>query len=358
MEDHSLSIFSTAWIDGEIDNFHELAELYEDKKWMFFLDTNFVIYARNYLYDKDAWSKLNPSLQNEFLSAVNIIKKWSDRIIYPYACEEASRDKKTGNLNPKKYGELVECLEELFDESYCKEILSDNPPLDTDLSCTKIPLLRGNGLFTMLSALSYAATLKAYIMKHFIKHANNKEKIRNYFTFLDKELNAFSPMQIIFSIHYLGNESNILRKTSPTKGITEILNKLYAAAIDLQMPTKASQLSEKSGYQEIPIFVTFDKGSKLIFDSLLIQESQGTLNNKASLPSYSFKILYSSGWKNNDIKELSQLAQSISKERMLKGKRADFNLDRILNICSLLEKELIKNMEMISVSPNKSLSIN
>ncbi|WP_394530903.1 hypothetical protein [Priestia aryabhattai] len=340
-----MSIFSTAWIDGKIYDFHELAEQNIDKDWMFVLDTNFVIYTRDYIQDKETWNKLNLSLRNEFLSAVALIKKWSSRIIYHYACEEAARDKKTGNLNPKKYKVLVECLEKLFDESYCKEILSENSPLSHDVSRSKIPLLRENGLFTTFSALAYVAILKAYIMKHFIKYSNNKDRIRDYFYFLDKELDAFSPMQITFAIHYLGNESNILRKTSPTKSITEILNKIYAAAIDLQMPTRASQLSEKSGYQEIPIFVTFDKGSKLIFDSLLIQESPKTLNNQVSIPGYSFKVFYSSGWNDNDIKELCRIAEKIGKERVTKGKRANFNLDRILNICSVLEEELIKHVE-------------
>jgi len=357
MEDIILSIFSTAWIDGKIHDFQDLVAQNKDTKWMFFLDTNFIIYARDYIHNKNDWNKLDSSLKNEFLSAVHIIKKWSNRVIYQYACEEASRDKKTGNLNPEKYKLLVECLEELLNKSYCKEILSQNSYFETDISFSKIPLLRENGLFAMHSALAYAAILKAYIMKHFMKSKNNKEKIRDYFHFLDKELDAFSPMQITFSIHYLGNELNILRKTSPTKSITEILNKIYAAAIDLQMPTRASQISEKSSYQEIPIFVTFDKGSKLIFDSLLIQDLQGTLHSQIPIPSYSFKIFYSSGWKDNDIYELCHIAESISKERMLKRKGADFNLDRILNICSLLEKELIKHIETTSNSQNESLSI-
>ncbi|PEP48939.1 hypothetical protein CN557_27045 [Bacillus wiedmannii] len=345
-----MSIFSTVWIDGKIPDFHELAEQNKDRKWMFFLDTNFVIYARDYIHNKKDWNKLNPSLKNEFLSAVNIIKKWSNRIIYHYACEEAARDKKTGNFNSEKYRLLVACLEELFDKAYCKEILSENPSIDNDLSFSKVPLLRGNGLFTMQSALTYAAILKAYTMKHFTKHENGKEKICDYFNFLDEELDAFSPVQITFSIHYLGNELNILRRTSPNKGITEILNKIYAAAIDLQMPTRASQISGISNYQEIPIFVTFDKGSKLIFDSLLIEESQNTLGNHTNIPSYSFMIFYSSGWKNDEITELSQIASSISKRRRLKGKGADFNLDRILNICSSLEGELIEHKEALYIN--------
>ncbi|MDM5375442.1 hypothetical protein QUF96_29010 [Bacillus bombysepticus] len=200
-------------------------------------------------------------------------------------------------------------------------------------------------MFTMQSALTYAAILKAYTMKHFIKYKNDKEKVCDYFNFLDEELDAFSPVQITFAIHYLGDELNILRKTSPNQGITEILNKIYAATIDLQMPTKASQIAVISDYQEISIFVTFDKGSKLIFDSLLIKELKNTLSNHTNIPSYSFMIFYSSGWKNDEIIELSQIASAISNKRRFKGKKADFNLERILNICSSLEEELIEYME-------------
>ena len=69
-----MSIFSTAWIDGKIYDFHELAEQNIDKDWMFVLDTNFVIYTRDYIQDKETWNKLNLSLRNEFLSAVALIK--------------------------------------------------------------------------------------------------------------------------------------------------------------------------------------------------------------------------------------------------------------------------------------------
>ena len=69
------------------------------------------------------------------------------------------------------------------------------------------------------------------------------------------------------------------------------------------------------------------------------------MNNQVSIPGYSFKVFYSSGWNDNDIKELCRIAEKIGKERVTKGKRANFNLDRILNICSVLEEELIKHVE-------------
>lgn len=77
------------------------------------------------------------------------------------------------------------------------------------------------------------------------------------------EINAFSPVSTSFVIHYLGEKPNILKNTSPSIGMEKILNKLYAASIDMLMPTQVSQLAEISSYQEVPIFITFDKGIKL-----------------------------------------------------------------------------------------------
>ena len=57
------------------------------------------------------------------------------------------------------------------------------------------------------------------------------------FHYIADEINAFSPVSTSFVIHYLGEESSILKKTSPSIGMEKILNKIYAASIDMLMPT-------------------------------------------------------------------------------------------------------------------------
>lgn len=122
-------------------------------------------------------------------------------------------------------------------------------------------------------------------------------------------------------------------------GFEEILNRIYAATIDLMLPTKATQLAEISEFEEIPIFVTFDKGIKLLFDSLFIMDI-GYLNNGVPVPIYSTRIYNSSGWNNKDIKELCDYAQQVQR-----GPRKDL-LDRgkeqrrLLKLIHKLEQEL------------------
>lgn len=94
-----------------------------------------------------------------------------------------------------------------------------------------------------------------------------------------------------------------MKGTNPAQGVEKILNKIYATSIYMLMPTQASQLSELSGYTEIPVFVNFDKGIKLLFDSLLFM-GEHKLENGKYVPKYSIIIFYSSRWKDADIYEL------------------------------------------------------
>lgn len=148
----------------------------------------------------------------------------------------------------------------------------------------------------------------------------------------------------MFVIHYLGEEPAILKKTSPSIGMEKILNKLYAASIDMLMPTQASQLAEITGYQEVPIFITFDKGIKLLFDSLLIM-GEHQLENGKKVPEYSPMIFYSSGWKDADIHELCQYAQQVQRSKKKIGKNQEYELVRLNDLATKLEKMLMEKLK-------------
>ncbi|OAB41995.1 hypothetical protein PGLA_14325 [Paenibacillus glacialis] len=158
------------------------------------------------------------------------------------------------------------------------------------------------------------------------------------------EINAISPTSTTFVIHYLGKEPSVLKKTSPSRGFEEILNKVYAASIDMILPTQASQLSEVSGYIDTPIFVTFDKGIKLLFDSLLVM-GEHQLENGVYIPAYSTKIFYSSGWKDADIYELCRYAQLVQKGKRKKGTNIQYELQRLNGLALKLEQELMMKMK-------------
>lgn len=170
-------------------------------------------------------------------------------------------------------------------------------------------------------------------------------KIKEMFHYMANEINAFSPTSTSFVIHYLGEESSILKNTNPSIGLERILNKLYAASIDMLMPTQASQLAEISGYHELPIFITFDKGVKLLFDSLLVM-GEHRLESGRKVPEYSTMIFYSSGWKDADIRELCQYAQHVQRSKRKVRNNQEYELVRLNNLANKLEKVLLSKVKM------------
>lgn len=125
----------------------------------------------------------------------------------------------------------------------------------------------------------------------------------------------------------------------------KILNKLYAASIDMLMPTQVSQLAEISEYNETPIFVTFDKGVKLLFDSLLVMGEHSSESGK-KVPEYSTMIFYSSGWKDADIHELCQYAQHVQRSKRKVRNNQEYELVRLNNLANKLERELLSKVNM------------
>lgn len=335
-----VSVFSTAWVDGRIEDIDKLIRENNNSKFMFVLDTNFAIMARYYVEDNSYFEKYYGSQKSDFEKVINIVKKYASRIIYALACEEASRSKTTGNINPQKYKLMVECIGKLFDLDFRRDVLSTNELIKDEVKYTKTPILLKNGLFKKQTVIAYTTILKAYLLKHF-DNQDNKLKIKEMFHFMANEINIFSPVGTSFVIHYLGREPNILKGTSPSKGLEQILNKIYAASIDMIMPTQSAQLSEISSYREIPIFVTFDKGIKLLFDSLFIM-GEHQLQSGRMVPQYSTRIFYSSGWKDADIIELCQYSQQVQTGIRKNTIDANSELLRLNNLALKLEKELMK----------------
>ncbi|QZN75460.1 hypothetical protein [Paenibacillus sp. DR312] len=333
-----MGVFSSTWNDGKIDDIDQLILENWDREFMLVIDTNFAIMARYYITDREGFNKYYKSLKDDFVKIVHVVKNNASRVIYALACEEASRSKLTGNIDPDKYRVMVNCLSELFNLDFRNDLLSDNELITEDLKYSKTPLLLKNGLFSHQTVITFTTILKAYLLKNF-DDRDKKIRIKEMFHYMADEINAFSPVSTSFVIHYLGGDSNILKNTSPSIGLEKILNKLYAASIDMLMPTQASQLAEISGYEEVPIFITFDKGVKLLFDSLFITGEHRSESGK-KVPEYSTKIFYSSGWKDADIIELCQYAQNTQRSnRKLRNTQTN-ELIRLHSIADKLEKEL------------------
>ncbi|OAB41996.1 hypothetical protein [Paenibacillus glacialis] len=52
-----MSVFSSAWVDGRIEDINSLVYENIDRRFMFILDTNFAIMARYYITDRDYFNK-------------------------------------------------------------------------------------------------------------------------------------------------------------------------------------------------------------------------------------------------------------------------------------------------------------
>lgn len=336
-----MSIFTSTWIEGKINNFDELLSLNPTAKFMFILDTNFAIIARDYILEKESFNSRETYQKEEFLKAIKIINRRPTRIIYALACEEAARSKATGNLDIEKYKLMVDCISKIFHKNFNTNLFSENPLITEDIHLTKVPLLLNNGLFSTQSIILYVTILKLYMFKHFDKR-DSKTKIKEMFDYTAHEINNFSVASTSLTIHYLGYESSILRNTKPSLGTEKILSKLYAATIDLLLPTKTAQLAEVGHFEEVPIFITFDKGIKLLFDSLLITELH-QLENGSVVPGYTTTIFYSSGWKDKEIIELCSYSKQAQREnRKVVDKEAQ--LQHLYKLAQKLEEELNKKL--------------
>ncbi|WP_099221838.1 hypothetical protein [Listeria costaricensis] len=328
--------FSTVFYEGRMVDEESFFQDNNSRKFMFILDTNLAIMIREYQKDTSAFEKHYGGMKKIFLSTVNIIKKHKCCIIYQYACEEASRNKTDGSIDQEKYRFMVQCIEKLFDIDVNYNLISKPSKIYGEVTKSKIPLLKDNGLFYEKSIITYIVVLKAYLLKYDKKDIDDKTKVKIFLNFCEEELRVFSPISMSFGIHYLGNAKSVLKKINRTNGIKGVLDSLYGAAIDLTLPTIASQLSEQTNYEEIPIFVTFDKGLKLIFDSLTI-ESIGRAPDGSIVPSYSQKIFYISGWKDADIHELCKYGQTLQMSTTRKSKP---DTQELFDLGEKLEKEL------------------
>lgn len=340
-----LSVFCTSWVDGKIDNIEELIRQNPNRNYFYVLDTNFVIYCRNYIEDRIKFKNENKAIYIEFLNTVKYLKK-QDSFIYQYGCEESSRDKLQGKLNIEKYKYSVYCLNKILNKNFCDNIITDDKSYPI-IENSKINVIRTNKLQGIKLMIAYAGLLKAFLIKKFDCNLSNEEKIYKYCKFLDKELNIMSPLYISFAIHYFGNASSILKKVRISNKISQIMDKIYAAAIDLTLPTISAQLSDYNGFNSVPIFITFDKGIKLIFDSLIVYDAE--MWNGNIIPRYQYKVFYDSGWNDNDIIRISSNVDKICVKRKKDYDnkiRKESSEEDYLNICISLEKELkIQKME-------------
>lgn len=338
-----MSVFSTTWVDGKIDNINELIEMNPDRKFAYILDTNFIIYSRNYIEDKEKFKTENAQIYDEFIKTVEFLKK-RELIFYQFGSEESSRNKLQGKLNIEKYKYTIKCLNKILEKNFSDDIITDDLAYQI-IYDSKINVIKTNKIFGIKLMIAYASLMKAFIIKQF-DTISNEEKIYKYIEFLDKELNIMSPMEITFAFHYFGNKSNILKKVKKSNTVNQIMDKIYAAAIDLTLPTVSAQLSDYSDYNVVPIFITFDKGIKLIFDSLIVMEV-GIWNGKI-IPKYDFKVFYDSGWKDDDIIRISNNLKKITEKREMEfrnGIKKSSTEIHFINMCRKLEEELKRKKE-------------
>jgi hypothetical protein len=311
-----MKTFTTTWVDGRIDNIEDLIKKNPDQTFMYVLDTNFCIYAREYCQNKDAFLKSYASVANDFFDTADFIKNNPKRIIYQYGCEEASRSKQTGNIDESKYRLMVNCLNKILNTRFPDELLTTQLVTKDFDELSKVPILKNNGLYKLTTTFTYATLLKALIIKKIENINDKKEALFKFIHYLAEDLDTISPMAISFGFHYFANETNILKNVNIKDEPIKVLDRLYAAAIDLALPTICAQLSETTLYREIPLFVTFDKGIKLIFDSLVVNGKTERFDD-ICIPAYEFKVFYSSGWTDCEIIQAGEKIKQIMKSRKI-----------------------------------------
>jgi|SRR5690606_10133012 len=329
-------VFSSTWHDGRIYDAEEFFSMNKNVPFMFIIDTNFAIMIREFIVNEKEFKKNYANMYNDFINSIDLIRNNYHRIVYQYSCEEASRSKITGNINLEKYKLMSKCFEKVFQIDVNPYPVSYTHEISVPINLTKIPLLKTNGLYKATSVINYVMLLKAFILKHFDGEKTNKEKVISFLDFMEKEAKIFSPVTQTFAVHYFGTDTNILKKVKKGNRFETVLNKLYAAAIDLTLPTIAAQLSEFTGFNEVPIFVSFDQGINTIFDSLLI-DNLGRTPSGDIVPGYTQKIFYSSGWNDKEIIELTKYGQKLQKNTKRKGKR---NKIELYKLAEKLEIEL------------------
>lgn len=329
-------VFLSTWCDGKIVDAKKVFEINKKKPLMFIVDTNFAIMIREFVVNKNKFKSDYLDLYDDFINAINIIQKYFYRIVYQFACEEASRDKKTGNIDLEKYKLMTRCFANVFKIEVDEISKSNFTEINESCNSTKIPLLRNNGIFKSISIINYVMLLKAFMLKNFDEAKTDKEKVISFLDFMEKEVGVFSPVIQTFAIHYFGRNSNILKGVKKNKGFEYLIGKLYAAAIDLSLPTIAAQSSDATNYFEVPIFVSFDKGVTTIFDSLFINRLGSTPSGNI-VPGYTLKIFYNSGWDDDEIVELVNYGNNLQRNTKRKEKR---DINEIFPLGEQLEKDL------------------
>lgn len=332
-------VFCSTWVNGKIYNIEKVLLENKKRKIGFVLDTNIIIYIREYYKNPVDFKKQNQKIYRDFIATISFLKK-QDIIFFQYGCEESCRDKKQGILDEKKYRETVKCLNCILDKNFSSDVFYNYKTYPI-LENSKINILKSGSLFGIQSVVRYTALLKAYIIKKTYDDLSDEEKIYEFINFLDKDLNITSPMDVIFAIYYFGHNTCILKKISFDYDVQKILNKIYAAAIDLTIPTLTAQLSEFSYYSMAPIFVTFDKGIKLIYDSLYIV-GEDTLNNTI-IPKYGYIFYSESCWNDEDYIRINENISKILEKRKKgfeSGKRKQCNKNNFFEKCEEVEKEL------------------
>lgn len=80
----AMSVFSSAWVDGKIDDINHLIFQNRDREFMFVIDTNFAIMARYFITDKEGFHKYYANQKNDFEEIVHIVKNNAKRVIYTF----------------------------------------------------------------------------------------------------------------------------------------------------------------------------------------------------------------------------------------------------------------------------------
>lgn len=325
--------------DERFLSLEQLFKVISPSEIILIFDTNIVIDFRDFYFNAKTFST-NPKFQGTYFSVrylVEQIERYDLELGAQFALEESSRSLRDFKLNYPKAQQTNNALKNLFSmniEKFDKHIeqnLTEQQIIATeDFPDSKIECLKTESTFQDLLILSYIAALKMYDLMMTIEknQMTHLQAMLQFITFLDEEINVFGAAFIGYAFNIFGGYSELkpLIFSTEKKNKNKRLHKIFNGAIDLVFPNIADKsqsmyMGPQYNSNLIPVFVTRDKYISILHSILNTVEKfdDSAVDHKTIVKVASYKYIYKTVWKPNEIEILEHRLHEINLKRELKA---------------------------------------
>lgn len=348
--------FNSMYTDNTLADLNEYVKKYTAENIVLVLDTNICIYLRDFynrpmeiVNRQDIWPKVR-----QLLKDIEILDLEVD---YSLGIEEACRNLKDFSLDRDKLTEMYQCINSLFELDYIQMLqhsqlikVNELKKDTTKREMTKIEALTQPSQFKNLVSNTYASVLKLYLLENFDVESTQLEKMKKYLDFISEEIDIIGIAEVVFASHYLSGNSaiaSLIHKESKKKP-ERVIHALWNASIDLTMPALVGVKGMKDN--KLTIFVTADGAINEIINGMYIKTVISDKLNDKYLPLIEVNF-ESSNWSNDDNFIIQEYYKVIQEKRMSRIIKSNINitehLNKVKDICEILEKELIDKLDKI-----------